>query len=619
MRPAPARTRKAKPTLWYPGRDPQNLYQKNMLLALAFNETGSWIKDHSGNGRHMRVTQAVAAKGSFKGETGTEYSRGPGYSDAVSQGTMNTLTEASGLCYSRKHDGIVYTMEDSGGDASFYAYNSTGGAILKEYTITGGSNSDYEDIFCGTGPTPGESYVYVADTGDNNAVRASVTIYRMVEPAVLPAGGGTSAIAQDLTLTVTYPVDSGEASYNVETFFVDPLTGDGYLITKEDVAAGLAHHVDFTAKVFKIPAATLNLSGAQSILVTLVTTITPSSPGGTWINDNGVAAGDISSDGLRIVLRDSTDGAVNVADPDYAHKAKIWHRDPADSVEDTFDNVAPDTLELAAEADENKGEGICFKSQDNTYTVFTNGEGAAQDIFRFRQSRPWNANTQGPYLTFNGNPDGVAELHPSENSPTVEGDRGYTADASKFDVSGDFTLLALVRPHSIGKEPILASDDNLNYIRINNSATQTRIKIQNSSRTITHGDFSWAANTWQMMMFRRVSDVISVGKDGFWSATTNTYAPDIQNLSEICMKASSVELGVEDNYFDGDVSCMLLYDYWVGDEMLEQLLFDPFLPFRRSEEYEDVNQLLLHMDEGGGGGAAVGSRSGCSVHTGIMI
>src|SRR5207253_9167493 len=71
---------------------------------------------------------------------------------------------------------------------------------------------------CGTGRC-----VYVSDTGDNNAVRASVTIYEVTEPTA-PIGGDVVSRRYDFT----YP----DGPHDVEALVSDPRDGALYGITK---------------------------------------------------------------------------------------------------------------------------------------------------------------------------------------------------------------------------------------------------------------------------------------------------------------------------------------------------------------------------------------------------
>ena len=49
---------------------------------------------------------------------------------------------------------------------------------LGAFTLTGATNVDWEDIAVGPGPAVGTSYLYVADTGNNNNPKRSAVDFR---------------------------------------------------------------------------------------------------------------------------------------------------------------------------------------------------------------------------------------------------------------------------------------------------------------------------------------------------------------------------------------------------------------------------------------------------------
>jgi hypothetical protein len=144
------------------------------------------------------------------------------------------LDELSGLGASRRNPGVLYANNDSGDGARVFVLTETGGD-LGTITLSGAGHVDYEDLAVGPGPD-GESWIYVADTGDNAArdlsgpPRTSIVVYRFPEPTVDPAGGPVALAATPEALTLTYP----GTPHDCEAVAVDPESGDLYLLTKED-------------------------------------------------------------------------------------------------------------------------------------------------------------------------------------------------------------------------------------------------------------------------------------------------------------------------------------------------------------------------------------------------
>lgn len=105
-------------------------------------------------------------------------------------GSFNTdlIHESSGLAASRQNANVLYTHNDSGDIARFFAVN-TSGNLLGIYQLDGATATDWEDMAVGPGPVAGVNYVYLGDIGDNSSnrngtTRPNVAIYRTPEPTV---------------------------------------------------------------------------------------------------------------------------------------------------------------------------------------------------------------------------------------------------------------------------------------------------------------------------------------------------------------------------------------------------------------------------------------------------
>jgi hypothetical protein len=159
---------------------------------------------------------------------------GWGDPQAVGRVADAALTEISGVVASRAHPGIIWVHNDSGAAPVLWALD-TSGATVATLELAGAEAYDWEAS--SLGPGPGGDYLYVADTGDNLGSRAYGVLYRVPEPAEV--SGSLQAEAEALRLT--YP----DQPRNVEAMFVDPATGDAYLIAK--VLLG-------PAPVYRVPA-----------------------------------------------------------------------------------------------------------------------------------------------------------------------------------------------------------------------------------------------------------------------------------------------------------------------------------------------------------------------------
>jgi hypothetical protein len=197
----------------------------------------------------------------------------PTFASAVTNGIVDIplLKEASGVAASRNNPGVLWTENDSGNAAVVYAIDSQG-RNLGTYALP--TNIDNEDIGIGPGPVTNVSYLYVTDIGDNNSDRTNIAIYQTPEPAVYfwqtnnpvsdRAMKGTRAI------TLTYP----DGPHNAEAEFTDPVTGDWFVLTKED-----------TSSIYTAPKSLLDAT--NNILLTFVQTLAFKKPSGADISPSG--------------------------------------------------------------------------------------------------------------------------------------------------------------------------------------------------------------------------------------------------------------------------------------------------------------------------------------------
>ena len=151
----------------------------------------------------------------------------PAFHAGVSLGTvaLDDLKEISGVVASRKKPGILWVHNDSGDSAQIYAL-STSGKHLGTYLLKGVAAVDWEDIAADA------SHIYIGDIGDNAEERTSIVIYRVAEPEVTT---DQEAVSENITEIESYPLKYPDRPHNAEAMFVDPISGDIYIVTKEQV------------------------------------------------------------------------------------------------------------------------------------------------------------------------------------------------------------------------------------------------------------------------------------------------------------------------------------------------------------------------------------------------
>jgi len=179
------------------------------------------------------VTAAVLAGGAFAA-TLLGALASPGYA-VTSDSTLlfkfadTQIDESSGLGTSSYGDGIVYTHNDSGDTARFFAVNSSG-ATVAIYTLKGATAHDWEDMDTGTDAS-GKPVLYFGDIGDNSAKRTEIDVYQVPEPR------GPSANVPWIRYRFAYP----DGPHNAETLMVDPHTHRIFIASKAAIGDGLLY------------------------------------------------------------------------------------------------------------------------------------------------------------------------------------------------------------------------------------------------------------------------------------------------------------------------------------------------------------------------------------------
>lgn len=190
------------------------------------------------------------------------------------------IGESSGVVASRKHPGLLWTINDSGGDPVLFLTDTTG-ASLGAFTVSAATNVDWETL--GRGPCGEGECLFIGDTGDNSERRRSITLYRVPEP--VPLSPPRDAVVEGTqAVRVEYP----DRPHDVEALYVEP-DGDVVLVTKGRRSGILT---------FRVPARSWTTGGAVRAERLDSLPIEPSLPIGRAVTDAA-----ISSDGRTVVVR----------------------------------------------------------------------------------------------------------------------------------------------------------------------------------------------------------------------------------------------------------------------------------------------------------------------------
>ncbi len=241
----------------------------------------------------------------------------------------SSVNESSGVVASRRNPNLFWTHNDSGGGAFLYAFDRAG-RKRGVWKVANAEARDWEDVAAGPGPRESQSYLYVGDIGDNLRRRETIIVYRFPEPVINSAGISSTKKQPLVTETseaihLKYP----DGKHDAEALVVHPATGDLYIVTK---SAGR------TSGVYK---------AAAPLATSRVTTLSrvaeirlPSLFAGM------VTGGDISPDGLRVVLCDYL-GAYEISLPTTSKSR--------------FDEVWKKPLTIIETGSRQQGEAVCYR------------------------------------------------------------------------------------------------------------------------------------------------------------------------------------------------------------------------------------------------------------------
>ncbi len=221
------------------------------------------------------------------------------YEDATVAFTLQDerIAESSGLARSLHDDTLLWTHNDSGGDAAVFAL-SPDGSTRARLLLDGVDAFDWEDMASGPGPD-GRPSLFLGDVGDNvenGPSRDHMLLHVVPEPDLADVPVGADVTAAAVTYELAWPTGFNDC----ETVLVDPATGDVYLVTKTYLGTSEVHRVVLPAvpdgRITTTPVA------AISFLVPLPPDPTPSGPI-SYAGFGAATGGDISPDGTRVAVR----------------------------------------------------------------------------------------------------------------------------------------------------------------------------------------------------------------------------------------------------------------------------------------------------------------------------
>ena len=145
------------------------------------------------------------------------------------------IAESSGIVATTTRDDVVFTHNDSGDTARFFAVDRHG-CTIGVFTAPGVKATDWEDMARGPG-----SSLWLGDIGDNVAKLAEIAVHRFDEPAVGAStdGSGCPPATEQPVAAASYRLRFEDGPHDAETLLVDPRTSQVFIITKSFTAGAL--------------------------------------------------------------------------------------------------------------------------------------------------------------------------------------------------------------------------------------------------------------------------------------------------------------------------------------------------------------------------------------------
>ncbi|MES1182813.1 MAG: hypothetical protein ABUL60_03305 [Myxococcales bacterium] len=269
------------------------------------------------------------------------------------------LDEISGVVESTKNPDVLFVHNDSGDSPRFFAIDRRGEMLAELELAKVPKLIDAEDIALGPGPGGG-SFVYLGDTGNNFASfhlgipRRKAVLYRVAEPAI-----ASSARQQKLKLKDAFPIvlTFPRGARDVEAFFVDPVGGELFLISKQR---------DGHSQLLAASAAQLAGGGGQLTYLGELRFGQSSLPGSAMPTSAA-----ISKDGSAILVRTYS-------------SVLLFARHPGESVPSALGR-APRWLPPPHEA---QGEAIAFVDGDRAFVTISEGVKPAINCAALERAMP---------------------------------------------------------------------------------------------------------------------------------------------------------------------------------------------------------------------------------------
>lgn len=198
------------------------------------------------------------------------------------------ISETSGLAFI---DDVLWTHNDSGGEAKLYAIDRSNGSILRTVDVNNTSNVDWEDLAFN------ETHLFIGDFGNNKGIRKDLKIYSIKREDLKTQSSVEAEVIEFSYATQTDFNATSKTNYDCEAFIV--YEDNFYLFSKNygdnqtdmyrlgmDSSTGIAEKVSSFQSNALVTGASIDSESKTLALIGYKTNGTPKS----WIFSNFVDA-----------------------------------------------------------------------------------------------------------------------------------------------------------------------------------------------------------------------------------------------------------------------------------------------------------------------------------------
>ncbi|MFP4088872.1 MAG: hypothetical protein ACLFUB_06370 [Cyclobacteriaceae bacterium] len=242
------------------------------------------------------------------------------------------LSEVSGMAASEFYPDALWIHNDSGNDPLLFLISESG-TTLATFLLENIDNRDWEDMAIGPGPEAGQTYLYLADIGDNLRLHREKIIYRFPEPELSLTEGQLleDTIRNVEAIRFVYP----DGRMDAETLLLDPLSGDLLVLSKNLDGSG----------IYRLPQEKINTDEVVELEKVGELEVKPKNM------FDLVTGGDVSADGLEVLVKSY-------------QQVYFWKRDDDTTPLGELLQSQPDTLTYEPEP---QGEAIAFDGENEGY------------------------------------------------------------------------------------------------------------------------------------------------------------------------------------------------------------------------------------------------------------